>query len=114
MLEFAKSFPRGLEPERGVHRPDNVNLKVVSAYLRDRAKPPISIRIRLHMARVSLRAQVRWSCAATRRLSQHKQTASLEPRPAMLTCCCVSDAIPQAKAEVVRYKRAAQRRKLML
>ena len=56
---FVKSFPRGLPPMRGEHHPDRVNQKVVCAWLRDRPRPKLTTRIRLKLARMNIKAQVR-------------------------------------------------------
>lgn len=99
---FVKSFPRGLPPQRGEHHPDGVNSKVVCAWLRDRPRPKLTIRIRLKLARMSIKAQV-WrqsQCGAPH--------ARRDPRPHL------ARRRAQANSEVIRYKRAAQRRQLML
>ena len=58
MLRYIQSFPKGLEPERGVHRPDQINYRTIAAYCRDRRRAPLRVRIRLRLARVSIGSQV--------------------------------------------------------
>lgn len=67
---FLASFPRGLEPEPGVHFSDKITREVVKALCRERPQPRFRVRARLKLAAMNMKLQCKVASLRFRRARQ--------------------------------------------